>query len=212
MSAKNDSKTRKSPKLLKSYLARIKDATDSRPLASFSAFPRKVSFDSQDRGEHIVLLVRQHPAVLIPSILKVLGVFIVPFLVVPLIGGSDIEFTFSDFSFSMGLIVLWVMLMITISVTDFLKWFFSVNIITNERIVDIDFNHFLYHKVSETQLERVEDVSHSPLGVWATLFDYGTVYIQTAGESREFEFNNVPRPRDVQDTLLDLLELKQSDG
>ena len=78
--------------------------------------------------------------------------------------------------------------------------------------MDIDFNGVVNHRVSETQLERIEDVSHSPVGVWATIFDFGNVFIQTAGEQREFQFENVPRPRDVQDTILDLLEEKQNNG
>jgi hypothetical protein len=101
------------------------------------------------------------------------------------------------------------MLIGTFIIVTFFKWFFNVNIITTERIVDIDFDKIFYHNVAETQLERVEDVSHRPGGVWASFFDFGTVYVQTAGEQREFEFKDVPRPRDIQDTILDLLELKQ---
>jgi hypothetical protein len=46
--------------------------------------------------------------------------------------------------------------------------------------------------------------------VFSSIFDYGDVYIQTAGEKPEFEFKGVPRPRDIQDTLFDLMEMKQS--
>lgn len=84
-----------------------------------------------------------------------------------------------------------------------------MSIITDQRIVDVDFSNVLFHRFSEAQLEQIEDVTHTVAGIWGSIFDYGTVYIQTAGSKPEFEFINIPRPRDVQDTLLDLLEMKQ---
>ena len=65
------------------------------------------------------------------------------------------------------------------------------------------------HSMAEAQLERIEDVTHKQLGVIGSVFDVGSVYIQTAGAQNEIEFSNVPRPRDIQDILFDLLELKQ---
>lgn len=194
----------------RSYLAKISDAKKASPLAAFAAFPAEVKFEGQDRGEKIVLLIRRHPVVLVPSALLVLVFVLSPFLLIPILGASGMEISLGDVSFGLGLAVLWAMLIISFAAYTFFKWFYSVNIATTERIIDIDFEKLSHHKVSEAQLERIEDVSHSPVGIWAALFDYGTVYIQTAAEQREFEFNDVPRPRDVQDTILDLLEQKQT--
>lgn len=202
--------TLKSPKSLRSYLARIKDAAAAGSLAPFAAFPKKTEFAGQDRGENIVLLIRQHPAVLIQQALIVLFMMIAPFLVTPLLALLKVEINASDAVFGMGLMVLWVMLTVSVAAVAFFKWFFNVNIVTNERIVDIDFDKLFDHRVSEAQLEKIEDVSHSTVGMWAIIFDFGSVYVQTAAEQREFEFVRIPRPRDVQDTINDLLELKQS--
>jgi len=194
----------------KSYLARISDAKQASPLAAFAAFPEKVKFEGQDAGEKIVLLVRRHPVVLIPSVLLVFVSVVFPLFLIPVLGASGIEISLGDVSFGLGLAILWAMFIVSFSAYTFFKWFYSVNIVTTERVVDIDFEKLFYHTISEAQLERIEDLSHSPVGIWAALFDYGTVYIQTAAEQREFEFNDVPRPRDVQDTILDLLEQKQT--
>jgi len=87
------------------------------------------------------------------------------------------------------------------------KWYFTVNIITDQRVIDVDFDNVLYHKFSEATLEKIEDVSHAPAGLLSSIFDYGDVFLQTAGTEPEFKFKGVPRPRDVQDTLLDLIEM-----
>ncbi len=200
----------KSPKLLRSYLAKISDATKAGSMAAFTAFPQKVKFDGQDRGEYIVIMLRQHVAVLVPQIFLIILTLLLPIVILPLLGYFELEVGISEVSMGFGVAVLWAMLIITASATLFFKWFFNVNIVTNERIIDIDFRNVASHRVSEAQLEKIEDISHSPAGVWAAIFDFGSVYIQTAAEQREFTFENVPRPRDVQDTLNDLLELKQN--
>ncbi|MBN1618981.1 PH domain-containing protein [Candidatus Dojkabacteria bacterium] len=200
------------PSKVRSYLAKIADARNAGPLAQFLAFPDQVSFVGQESSEKIVLFMRQHYAVLIPDLLRVLLLFILPFVLVPVVIASGLNIDISYIPFLVGLAIFWSMMIVTFSVTSFFRWFYSINIVTNERIIDIDFRGIVNHRVAEAQLERVEDVSHSPIGVWATLFDFGTVFIQTAGEQREFQFENVPRPRDVQDTILDLLEEKQRNG
>ena len=210
MPTNSSSETLRSPTALKSYLARIKDATKASSLASFAAFPPKTEFSGQDRGEHIVLLLRQHPAVFIPQVFIIILMIILPALVIPIAGLLDFEITAGDTAFALGVMVLWIMLTLSVAAVTIFKWFFNVNIVTNEKIVDIDFDRLFDHRVSEAQLEKIEDVSHSTVGMWAVIFDFGTVYIQTAAEQREFEFINIPRPRDVQDTIDDLLELKQA--
>ena len=199
----------RSPKVLKSYLAKIQDATKAPSLAAFSAFPTKTGFTGQDRGEHIVLLLRQHPAVLLPRIFVVVFMLLLLLIALLITGIFEVEFTGGDVVFAFGVVLLWVILAITSAVVTLFKWFFNVNIVTTQRIIDIDFDQLFNHRVSEAQLEKIEDVSHSAVGPWAVIFDYGSVYIQTAAEQREFEFKNIPRPRDVQDTINDLLELKQ---
>lgn len=201
--------TRSMPRT-KSYEAKISDAKGASPLAAFAAYPEQVAFDGQDRGEEIVLLVRQHPVVLVPKFFILLILFVLPIVVLALIGSTDLQITVGDIAFGVGLAIFWALLMMSICAYNFFQWFYNVNIVTTERIVDVNFEKLFYHKVSECQLEKIEDVSHSPVGIWAAVFDYGSVYIQTAAEKREFEFKNVPRPRDIQDTILDLLELKQS--
>jgi hypothetical protein len=191
----------------KSFLAKISDAKQAPPLAAFAAFPLEVNFEGQDKDEEIVLFVRKHPAVFIPTVFTILAMLLAPVLVLLVVGYTGANLP--PLGFDLGILILWIMLIGTFIIVTFFKWFFNVNIITTERIVDIDFDKIFYHNVAETQLERVEDVSHRPVGVWASFFDFGTVYVQTAGEQREFEFKDVPRPRDIQDTILDLLELKQ---
>lgn len=192
-----------------SFQDKIADANNGKTITSFNAYPKDMKFTGQDKGEEIILVVRQHWAVFIPFFLKVVIALLVPALILTYQDDLGISISPDDIIFITGIVYLWIMILITYSVITFYKWFFTVNIVTTRRIVDIDFNSIFYHKFSEAALSSVEDVSHTPIGIWATIFDYGTVNIQTAAEQREFEFQNVPRPRDIQDTLNDLLRMRK---
>ena len=87
-------------------------------------------------------------------------------------------------------------------------WYYNVNIITDRRVIDIDFKSIFSHTSSEARLERIEDVSSVQGGSFSNILDIGTVHIQTAGANASIEFESVPRPRDIQDIISDLLELK----
>ena len=94
----------------------------------------------------------------------------------------------------LGLLIIWVI------------YYLNVQIITNQRIVDITQNSLLNHTISELHLSRIEDVTAETDGILGNLFDYGNVYIQTAGETERFTFKRVPDPARIEKMILDLYE------
>jgi len=193
----------------RAFLHKLEDAMDKPSISPFVAFPKKTSFNGQDVKENIILIVRQHPAVYIPQMLFVVGLLVFSFIFSSVLRNLGLE-GIQEVALSSGAFVFFIAMAITVAFDTFVRWFYTVNIITDQRIVDVDFINVLKHEYSEAQLEKIEDVTHNVSGLLGTIFDYGTVTIQTAGAQPEFQFNNVPRPRDVQDTLFDLVELKQT--
>jgi hypothetical protein len=177
-------------------------ANESPDKGLLRVFPKDVSFHGQDKDEDIVLVARAHWITWIPQIFFSIMLAILPFLLMFLLTEIGVSMT-------IGLIILGLIVSITTLLNAFFKWFYSVNIITTQRIIDVDFVNAFQHRFSEAQLEKIEDISHEHIGFLGSMFDVGTVYIQTAASQAEFEFQNIPRPRDVQDTLNDLLEMKQ---
>jgi hypothetical protein len=94
----------------------------------------------------------------------------------------------------LGLLIMWVM------------YYLNVQIITNERIVDITQRSLIHHTISELHLSRIEDVTAEVKGIFGTFLDYGNVYVQTAGETERFVFDRVPNPTAVSKMILDLYE------
>ena len=169
------------------------------PFAAYMVKP-KVRFETQDREEKIVLLVRRHVVTNVGWVLT--GVF---FFIIPIFWSYVPFFHFFPDRFQIIMIVLWYLLAIAYLLEHFLSWYYNVQIITDERIVDVDFHSLLYKEVSDTKIENVQDVTFVMGGALRALLNYGTVYIQTAGERREFDFEDVPHPNRVAKIINELL-------
>jgi len=94
----------------------------------------------------------------------------------------------------LGLLILWVM------------YYLDIQIITNERVVDITQSSLIHRTVSELHLSRIEDVTAEVDGLLGTFLDYGNVYVQTAGTEERFTFDRIPNPTRVEKLILDLYE------
>src|SRR5690606_17376971 len=83
-------------------------------------------------------------------------------------------------------------------------WYFNLYIVTNERVVDYQFRTFASRHVSESDLDSVEDVKESSIGVIPSFFNYGDVSIYSAADKNVIVFHSVPRPTYVRDKIDDL--------
>lgn len=90
--------------------------------------------------------------------------------------------------------------------TVWILYYLNYQIITNNRIVDVDQKSLLFHAATEIHLAQIEDVTAEVKGFVGNLFNYGTVYVQTAGAKTMFEFDNVPDPKRIAKLILDLYE------
>lgn len=197
-----------SPLHSKSFMGRISDAVGVHPLAQFRAFPADVEFIGQDTNEQIVLVVRQHVVMFVKPFLITIGLVLVMILSIILTSEFLLE-PGQVLYLSIGVALFCILLSITVLFSAFIRWFYTVSVITTQRVVDMDFNNLIHHTFVEAQLEKIERVFHESTTLWSSVFDYGNVFVQTAGMSKPLSLMNITRPRDISDTIYDLLELKQ---
>ncbi|MFA5991130.1 MAG: PH domain-containing protein [Candidatus Doudnabacteria bacterium] len=88
----------------------------------------------------------------------------------------------------------------------FIFYYLNVQIITDIRIVDITQVGLFSHTISELHIDKIEDATSNTKGILGTIFNYGDVYIQTAGTVDRFEFESVPDPAGIEKLILDLYE------
>lgn len=169
------------------------------PLAAYSYCPDHTHFETQEAGEKIILLLRKHPITNVSWILLVLGLIATP----TALGFVPIAALFPA-KFAAGALALWYLLALAIALEGALGWFFNVYIVTDERIIDVDFHNLIYREISDAKIDKIQDVTYKVGGVVRTLFDYGDVVIQTAGTVPNFDFAAVPNPAQVAKILQQL--------
>lgn len=169
------------------------------PLSSFCYFPDGVSFVAKDSQEKIVLLLRRHPITNLPWIAVALIMLFAPVVlnVFPII-------SFLPDNFQLVAVIMWYLIVVAYVFESFLDWFFSVFIVTDERIFDVDFLNLVYREISEANLDQIQDVTVTMGSAIRTLFNYGDVYIQTSSEVPRIEFEAVPDPDRVARVLREL--------
>src|SRR5690606_33112858 len=74
-------------------------------------------------------------------------------------------------------------------------------IITNQRVVDSSRQHWFHHRMASTDLIDVEDIAIQREGVLATMFNFGSVQLQTAGVQANFVLSGIPKPSGVLGTI-----------
>lgn len=179
-------------------------------LKAYLPKPTKIAFDSQQADEHVLLLLRSHPVTQLRWMFIALLLVFVPFLL-----GSIGFFDFLSPRFQFAAMTIWYLLLIGYVLQSFLSWFYNVFLITDERIIDVDFHNLLYKNISSAKISNIQDITASAGGIVASAFNYGTVRVQTAGSAAEFEFEDVPQPAKVTAFLNEMIleeEQEQIDG
>lgn len=170
------------------------------PFHAFAAKPTRTSFDTQHHEEEILLLLRQHPITQVKWVVITIILLLLPWLFT-FVGVLNFLPPTFQFIASLG----WYLLIFGFALEAFLSWFYNVYIITDERVIDVDFESLLFKNISSAKIEKIEDVSAATKGTLGAIFDYGDVQIQTAGAQVEFDFKSVPFPSRVTAFLNELI-------
>lgn len=156
-------------------------------------------FENQNPDEEIILVLRAHPVTLIPWIINSIFLFAVlislNFLLPKFLNAGQILFL-DIFGIAFILAYIWF---------NFLSWFFNIGIVTSSRIIDVDFHAVIYREITATHLSKIEDVTAKSGGFIASVFNFGNVFVQTAGSEINIEFINIPRPVDATKIINDLI-------
>ncbi|MFA4930447.1 MAG: PH domain-containing protein [Patescibacteria group bacterium] len=149
-------------------------------------------------GEEIISVIRKFPLVFFWPGLWSAAFIIAPFFfLVPLWQWER-----------WGVLVFFMLLGIGmyIAIRTVVVYSLNVFIITTDRIIDMDQVGFFSKTVSETTYDKVQDVSYTIKGISQTLFHYGNVVIQTAGQQVNLELTSVKHPEKVQQIIVHVKE------
>lgn len=180
---------------------------------AFSSFcqdpPKNIHFQNQDDGETILLFLRAHFITNVPWILGAIILAALPPIFLLYQSFVSLFFSISiPQNFITIFVLFYYLLVFTYIFVNFIHWFYNVSLITNKRIVDIDFSDLVFHDVAITKLNLIEDVNYTQSGFLRSFFNYGDVFVQTAGETKHFDFLAVPNPQKAVTIISELIGRK----
>lgn len=161
-----------------------------------TAAPEK-EFPGQHDGESVDFIFRQHPLVMRKAL--ILGLLAITLGVLPL-----------DFPvvYTMPVLLEWLTrLALTMPVVVLLVWgyrwigwYYTLYIVTNERLITIKQQGLFDRQVEEWQLDGITNVNYRIGGFQAVLFGYGDINAKTY--VGELEIPTVHKPAEIHDKLL----------
>lgn len=159
------------------------------------------SFDGQHEGEDVLFLFRRHPVVMRKQLLY--------FLFIALIGALPMAFwpleswiwkPFFGGIFVGGLVFFY----------GWIGWFYSIYIVTSERIIQIKQKGFFSRQVIEIGHDKVQNINYEVEGIQQSLLKFGTIVIQTyAGD---LMLTNIHHPGAVHGRLVKVVRDKSTPG
>lgn len=157
----------------------------------------KKIFSGQNDTEKIILTIKPH-------FLAVFKDLVMP-LVIVAASVVGMSYYYYNFAYFIVLFILFVFSSFWFFYAYYI-WTHDLYVVTDQRIVDIDQVSIFHSAQKETYLNNVQDIIVSKKGIAATLFDFGTVSIQTAS-STQIDLSDVPHPLYVKKQILDLVKL-----
>jgi membrane protein YdbS with pleckstrin-like domain len=168
-------------------------------LSTFCRNPKGISFQTQKQHETIILFLRSHFITNISWIIISIILIILPIVFMLISPSFGLDFLSSPPAsrFITIYILLYYLLISSYMFVSFLHWFYNVFIVTSERVVDIDYSDIVIHNIAVTSLSSVQDVHYTQSGFIPASFNYGHLFVQTAGSENNFEAYSIPRPREA---------------
>ncbi len=156
--------------------------------------------------DKIVIFTRRHIMSMLGTLLLTVAMFLVPLIILVaifitnrnILTGLTLNFLAVGGS-------IYYLVAITFAFTEWISYYYDIFIVTQDEIIDINQSGIFDRTVTEVTLLRVQDVSARIKGFLPTIFSYGDVVAESAGENtRTYVIDNIPNPVEVANQILDM--------
>jgi hypothetical protein len=172
-------------------------------------------FAGQKPDETVTALVRPHWLILLRTVAAILFLSVIPIAVLAVVTANGVT-PFSGIGLAVTVVAIpaYYLTLITWFFIAWVDYYLDVGIVTNHRIIDVDQRGMFRRSVAELDCRMVQDINADKTGVLETLFDFGNVIVQTAGERPNFVFHAVPHPDRMVDRIREVMNAahSQEDG
>ena len=153
-------------------------------------------FEDQFDDENVLFVFRKHPIVMrkglvIGSVCPLLGVL--PAAIKPSLG----------FGWFFGGLIVGLIMWVVVMFPSWISWYYSVYIVTDQRIIQITRKGLFHHTVVDLTLNQIQMVNYQIAGLQETMLGYGTIMMQTY--VGDLVIHEVHHPAKIQKEILNVL-------
>ncbi len=149
-----------------------------------------------NKNEQFITVFRKHEFFMWLAVIRYLFLAIIPVFAISFFNNFTNLQELGTVIYFAYLLLLWVGFFV-----EWTNFMLDTWILTDERLIDIEQLSLFSRRVSTLSLDRIQDITTTELGLLETFFGIGTVLVQTAGETQEFEIYGVKNPNKVKDIL-----------
>ena len=154
------------------------------------------------KGEKIISVHRRHIFIII------LGLLPMALLALVVVGAAFFASYVIPESIASATPVVFLIMMIfvhmlwIISFIILADYYLDIWVLTDKRVITIEQKGLFSRKMSEFELDKIQEVSVDISGFFPTLLDYGNVRVRTASENPDFIFKQIGSPNEVKDRIM----------
>lgn len=171
---------------------------------------KKVAVDSLSEGEQKLTEIRRHPFGIIVIYLQavfalMVSLFLIVFLLPSVTDTLGLDATTTNLVVGLfGFISLVLVIIFLLLAT----WIYNSSklIVTTRNVVLVNQIGIFNRKVSEILMTNIHDVTSHKEGIFATIFNFGVIKVETAGEQNNFTYTYCTNPNVGAKIILDARE------
>lgn len=174
------------------------------------ASQRLFQFVEFDDDEELIGEVRKHPiGLLFIWITGIFSLLVIGALTIFVSSQMGNELVNPDESMqTVVLLIGFLLSILAVAITGINSWLYTSDVlfITSEKIAEVEYVSLFSRRVMQLNIGKVEDLTVAQNGILPHLFNYGSILIETAGETRNPAFTYLPDPNNVSKKILEAHE------
>ena len=167
------------------------EATSARTSATE---PSAKQFPGQHPEEKVILVFRQHPVVKRRQLIY--GMLVLVLAILPL----DLITSGPFYSTLLKIPPIALLLVAVYWFYHWVGWYYSVYIVTDQRLIDIRQKGFFNRRVNEVAFDKVQSINYHIKGLQAALLKFGDVTVQTY--TGNWVLTSVHNPEEIHSQIL----------
>lgn len=154
-------------------------------------------FPGQHPGEGVELVFRQHPVVMRKPLIY--GLFFLLLCEMPIV--------FLPNSLDLGFKIFLGGIVLTLAYWFYhwMGWYYSIYILTDQRLIDITQTGFFNRSVREVGLNKVQSINYHIKGFQAAILKFGDITVQTF--TGDWVMKSIHHPVDVHSRMMEITRL-----